>query len=74
MSNWQERLTLGRRYSISWDDCCAAGEFTATVVEWITEGDDVIGALFDNGVSLYNLWGRLTITECEAEAAQKGEG
>lgn len=50
---------VGRRYSVSWDDCCVGGDFTATLVATridpryaIEPEEDVIELQFDNGVTL----------------------
>ena len=49
-------LHEGRRYTVTMDDCCIAGSFTAHLVEarhYTGVGSDLVEALrFDNGVTL----------------------
>lgn len=54
-------LTVGIVYDVSWEDCCAGGEFTSPLVEKVFDKDepDFLSVLvFANGVRLTSsLWG-----------------
>lgn len=48
----------GRRYRVSWDDCCSQGSFEAVLEKHLTSTDPVSGeqvldgVVFDNGVTV----------------------
>ncbi len=57
-SQWLTDATVGTKYHVTWDDCCVAGSFEATLVTK-NPADEIPGypewlnsATFDNGVTI----------------------
>lgn len=51
------RPELGKRYRVSFQDCCVAGSFEARVVAMTADNDFVYRVGFDNGVDLTEVGG-----------------
>lgn len=45
-------VEIGKRYKISFDDCCVQGFFTASVLSIEVIEDFVSSVTFDNGVTI----------------------
>lgn len=49
-------LKIGETYTVKFDDCCVAGEFTSKLIRKESP-DDEVELAFENGVTLERTWG-----------------